>query len=162
MKKFLVIFISLCVSNFFWGQNKKQVSVDFSDLMIEIDNISKTNAQYVKYDSLLNLISLMQQKLENKDSVISNLKDKVNVVNFKSDQLKETEYYVIIGAFKIHENASLLSRTKSNYPLNIYNFPTSKLNYVGYKVKLTDPFLTILKYFRNKIAKDAWVLKVTN
>lgn len=162
MQRFVVIVITFLFSNVFFAQNKKQVKIDLNDLMIEINNISKTNNQYVKYDSLLDVISSMQQKLENKDSVISTLKNKVNVVQLKSDQIKETEYYVIIGAFKIPENAVQLSKTKSRYPLKIYTFPTSKLNYVGYKVKLTDPFLLILNYFRQKVVKDAWVLKITN
>jgi hypothetical protein len=162
MQRFVIIIITFLFSNVFFAQNKKQVKIDLNDLMVEINNISRTNNQYVKYDSLLDVISSMQQKLENKDSVISTLKNKVNVVQLKSDQIKETEYYVIIGAFKIPENAVQLSKTKSRYPLKIYTFPTSKLNYVGYKVKLTDPFLLILNYFRQKVVKDAWVLKITN
>ncbi len=161
MQRFVIIIITFLFSNVFFAQNKKQVKIDLNDLMVEINNISRTNNQYVKYDSLLDVISSMQQKLENKDSVISTLKNKVNVVQLKSDQIKETDYYVIIGAFKIPENAVQLSKTKSRYPLKIYTFPTSKLNYVGYKVKLTDPFLLILNYFRLKVVKDSWVLKIT-
>lgn len=150
------------MSNCFLSQSRRQVKIDFDDLMLEINNVSKANAQYVKYDSLLSLISSLQQKVENKDSIISTLKSSVNIVQIKSEQQKVTDYYVIVGAFKIYENATHLSKTKSNYPLQIYNFPTSKLNYVGYKVKLSDPFLLILNYFRQKIVKDAWVLKVSN
>ena len=162
MIRVCLLFVFLIQTTHYFCQKNKQISIDFDDLISEINQISISNKQYVKYDSLLIVLNSLKQKIDTKDSVITTLKNKVNVIQIKSDQLKETEYYIIIGAFKIFENANQLVKTKSIYPLKIYNFPTTKLNYVGYKVKISDPFLLILNYFRQKVVKDAWVLKVTN
>ena len=161
MYKYFILVLIFCTSLNLFSQKNKRVTINYEDLMTEISQMTKVNDQYVKYDSLLNLLTFMQLKLNSQDSILSNLKKNVNFVQIKTDYQKEIGYYIIVGAFKILENAEQLSKTKSKYPLTIYNFPSSKLNYVGYKVKLTDPFLFILSYFRQKIIKDAWVLKVT-
>lgn len=162
MVRIFLFSLFVCFSGFTFSQKNKQNSISFDDLLTEIHQISKSNNQYVKYDSVLNVLVSLQQKLNTQDSVITTLKKNVNVVHITSDKPVEIGYYIIIGAFKLKENADKCMLTKSKYPLSTYTFPTSKLNYVGYKVKLTDPFLYILNYFRNKIVKDAWVLKVTN
>ncbi len=162
MVRFYFLFFLCCFSEIAFCQKNKQISIDFDDLLSEINQISKSNNQYVKYDSVLSVLSTLQQKLSTQDSVITTLKKNVNVVQITSDKPKEIGYYIIIGAFKIKENAEKIQTTKSKYPLSIFTFPTSKLNYVGYKVKLTDPFLFILNHFRQKVVRDAWVLKVTN
>lgn len=162
MVRIILITFLIGFSGIVYSQKNKQVAINFDDLLTEINYISKSNNQYVKFDSVLSVLTTLQQKLNTQDSVISTLKKSVNVVHITSDKPVEIGYYIIIGAFKMKENADKCLLTKSKYPLSIFTFPTSKLNYVGYKVKLTDPFLYILNHFRQKIVKDAWVLKVTN
>ena len=161
MCKYLIIILFFCSSLNIFSQKNKKITLNFDDLMSEISQISKANNQYVKYDSVLNILSNMQQKLVAQDSIINTLKKNVNVVQLKSDSTYQIGYYVILGAFKISENAQNLASTKFKYPIIIYRFPSSKLNYVGYKIKSSDDILKVLKIFRKELVRDAWILKVT-
>ena len=161
MGKYLFIVLFLFSSLSIFSQKNQKVHLNFDDLMSEISQISKANNQYVKYDSVLNILSNMQQKLIAQDSVINTLKKNVNIVQIKSDSTYQVGYYVIIGAFKIPKNAQKLASTRFIYPITIYLFPSSKLNYVGYKIKSSDDILKVLKIFRKELVRDAWILKVT-
>lgn len=162
MWRFFILVVIFSSPFIIFSQKNKKVTLNFDDLMSEISQISKTNNQYIKYDSVLQILNSMEQRLTAQDSLISKLKKNVNIVQLKTDKLKEVGYYVIVGAYRIPQNAKNIVNTKFKYPLTIYHFPTSKLNYVGYKIKMSDSILNVLRDFRNNFVKDAWILKVSD
>ena len=165
MNRIVIFFIAFLFSNFYYGQHKHnhnhKIKVDYDDLMVEINNISKTNAQYVKYDSLLKVIDFLNHNIELKDSVINDLSEKVRVLQLKTEIKSEQGVYIVIGAFREKNNAKNLLKTTQNNIFQIYNFPNSRLTYVAYKVKSSESISLQLKSIRLKVAKDAWLLKVS-
>ncbi len=161
MYRNLFFFSTFLITNFYYSQHNQNVKLDYDNLMVEIRNISKTNAQYVKYDSLLNVLYFLNNQIKLKDSTISELTEKVKLLELRSNSKKEEGNYIIIGAFNDITNAKRLLNKFLVNGFQIYNFPSSKFNYVGYKVKSTDSISVLLKYFRQKWVKDAWILQVT-
>lgn len=163
MNRIVIFFIAFLFSNFYFGQHKHNhnIKVDYDDLMVELNNISKANAQYVKYDSLLKVIDFLNHNIELKDSVINDLSEKVRVLQLKSEIKSEQGVYIVIGAFREKNNAKNLLKTTQNNTFQIYNFPNSRLTYVAYKVKSSESISLQLKSIRLKVAKDAWLLKVS-
>lgn len=164
MVRYIIFFIAFLFSNFYYGQHKHnhKVKVDYDELMIEINNISKANAQYVKYDSLLKVIDFLNHNIEIKDSFINDLNQKVKALEVKTLITDENGVYIVIGAFREKNNANnLLNMTTNKNNFQIYTFPFSRLNYVAYKIKSSDSISWLLKSIRQNNTKDAWILKVS-
>jgi hypothetical protein len=160
--KFSIVFILFSIGIRVNAQGlREKKPLSFDDLIVEANHISKSNAQYMKLDSLVNEVVSLKFKMNEKDSVIEWLKNNKQIVFKNTDVLNEQGYFVIIGAFSVKANALALMTKKSKYPISIYRFQHSNLNYVGYKVNANQNLVEVLLHFRKYFVKDAWILKVS-
>jgi hypothetical protein len=160
--KFIVVFILFCISNDVNAQGlREKKPLTFDELILEANHISKSNAQYMKLDSLVSEVTSLKNKMDEKDSVIEWLKNNKQIVFKNTEVSNEQGYFVIVGAFSVKANALALTSKKSKYPVSIYRFQHSNLNYVGYKVNANQNLLEVLLHFRKYFVKDAWILKVS-
>jgi hypothetical protein len=140
-------------------REKKPLSLD--ELILEANYIAKSNTQYMRLDSLITEVDILKNKLEEKDSVILWLKKNNQIVYKNAEKGYEQGFFIIIGAFNIKSNAQALLKNQSRYPISIYKFQHSNLNYVGYKSNSNQNLVDALIYFRKYFQKDAWILRVS-